>query len=256
MNSALYEGWVTHKRYDTDATGHVAHEFRYRTVQFFLDLDEGNDVAALHPRWSAGSADVAWFRRRDFGGDPQVDLATSIRDEVERASGDRPNGRIAMLGQVRLWGFLFNPLTTYYVYSDDGQRIDWLVLEVRSTPWLERHRYVLSGAERTHRFAKELHVSPFLDMDQAYVCTWSMPSDHLALHLGNRRGDERIFDASLSLERVALTRSSLRRLIWRRPFSTYEVTYGIYRQAFSLWRKQAPFFTHPGKRAKEVPTHG
>ena len=43
---------------------------------------------------------------------------------------------------------------------------------------------------------------------------------------------------------------NMQQLVFRRPFVTYGVTYGIYREALRLWRKKAPFFTHPGKAAK------
>ena len=252
MRSALYEGWVRHKRFATDATGDVAHEFRYRTTMPLLFLDELEELAGLTWAWSTRVARPVWFRRRDFGGDPALSLDESLRREVTLALGVRPAGPIAMLGHLRTWGFLFNPLTTYYVYDDAGEDIAAVVLEVRSTPWLERRRYVLRGDQPTQRFAKELHVSPFLGMDHDYDCTWSRPDDHLALHIGNRRGEERVFDASLSLDRVALTRESMMALVWRRPFMTYGVTYGIYREAWRLWRKRAPFFTHPNKANKEL----
>jgi len=246
VKSALYQGWVRHKRFATEATGGVAHEFRYASTMPYLFLDELEDVARLHPRFSLTRPDALWFRREDFGGNRSVDLATSIRDEIAAAGFDRPTGPVAMLAHVRTWGFLFNPLVTFYVFNEHGE-VRFVVLEVRSTPWLERHRYVLDTSSPTHRFAKELHVSPFLTMDHDYVCTVPAPGERLSLHLGNRRGDERVFDASLSMQRQALTRASLSKLIWRRPLATYGVTFGIYREALRLWRKRAPFITHPNK---------
>ena len=251
MKSALYEGVVRHVRHSTDATNHVAHEFQYRSTQFFLFLDELDEVFALHPLWSTTSPRPVWFRRNDFGGDRTTSLEDSLRDEVLAATGERPTGPIALLGQVRTWGFLFNPLTTYYLYDEAGETVQWLILEVRSTPWLERRRYVISAADPAPRFAKTLHVSPFLGMDHEYVLRWSPPGRTLGIHLENWRGDERIFDASLTLSRVELTRRSMAAVVWRRPFATYGVTYGIYREALTLVRKRAPFFTHPAKLARK-----
>ena len=37
--------------------------------------------------------------------------------------------------------------------------------EVTNTPWHERHAYVV-GPPGEHHFAKALHVSPFIGMDQ------------------------------------------------------------------------------------------
>ena len=66
--SAVYEGWVRHRRLEP-----VEHAFRYRLFLIYLDLDE-------LPRCSTGSAVVGaapgarWFRRGDFLGDPAVPL--------------------------------------------------------------------------------------------------------------------------------------------------------------------------------------
>jgi len=252
VRSALYEGTVTHRRFATEATGQVAHDFTYATVMPLLFLDEIDDVVARHPRWSRSRMNAAWFRRRDYLGDPGVPLDEAVRDAVLALSGRRPSGPIALLGHVRLWGWLFNPLCVYYCYDHDGERVEQVLLEVRSTPWHERHLYALDGATTHHRFAKAMHVSPFLGMDHEYVMTWSNPGEHLSFHLGNRRGDERIFDASLSLSRREITRSSLGSLVWRRPFTTVGVSAGIYRQALSLWRKKAPFHPHPRRLEKKA----
>ncbi len=249
MRSALYEGTVTHRRHATEATGDVAHEFRYSTMMPLLFLDELEEVSALHPRWSCSRVNAARFRRRDYLGDAEVPLDTAVRNVVHAHSGVRPVGPIALLGHVRLWGWLFNPLCVYYCFDESGTRVEHLVLEVRNTPWHERHRYVLDGASAHHRFAKAMHVSPFLGMDHDYVLTWSAPREHLSLHLGNRRGDERIFDASLSLSRREITRESLGAYVWRRPFQTMGVSAGIYRQAVALWRKKAPFHSNPRRPA-------
>ncbi|MBW4030888.1 MAG: DUF1365 domain-containing protein [Acidobacteria bacterium] len=252
MRSALYEGTVTHRRFATEATGQVGHDFRYSTVMPLLFLDELDEVMSLHPRWSRTRPDVAWFRRRDYLGERGVTLDVAVRDAVHQRSGRRPVGPIALLGHVRLWGWLFNPLCVYYCFDESGVHVDQLLLEVRSTPWHERHLYVLDGASRTQRFAKEMHVSPFLAMDHDYVVNWSVPDQHLSFHLGNRRGEERVFDASLSLRRREITPTSLRHLIWRRPWTTVSVSAGIYRQAWALWRKKAPFHPRPRRLADEA----
>ena len=67
MNSALYSGWVQHRR----LTG-KGHSFRYRVFMPFLDLDELPDLLASAPGWSATGPALATFRREDFLGDPEI----------------------------------------------------------------------------------------------------------------------------------------------------------------------------------------
>ncbi len=44
--SALYEGWVRHRRHEP-----VEHEFRYRLFMSYLDLDELPEVLDRLPLW-------------------------------------------------------------------------------------------------------------------------------------------------------------------------------------------------------------
>ena len=52
MNSALYSGWIGHRRFSPRR-----HEFRYRIGLLYLDLSEQDAVLALSPL--AGMADVS-----------------------------------------------------------------------------------------------------------------------------------------------------------------------------------------------------
>lgn len=240
MISALYEGRLTHKRFATEATGQVAHEFSQRVTMAYLALDEIDQFFAQHPLWSAERRAPVRFDRADHLGDPACALDECVRDLVEGRLGRRPSGRVCVLTNLRTWGWLFNPLSVFYCF-DGNEKLDAVVLEVTSTPWHERTAYVIDATTRSARFAKEMHVSPFLGMDHDYVVTFSAPSDAIHLHLGNRRGEERVFDAGLSLERLGSRRGDLAHLVWRRPAASFAVSAGIYRQALRLWRKGAPF---------------
>jgi uncharacterized protein len=69
-------------------------------------------------------------------------------------------------------------------------------------------------------------VSPFLGVDREYVCHATAPGEHLTVHVENRREGERIFDATLSLERRPP--SDLRRLRLRYPAQPLKVLARIY----------------------------
>lgn len=241
MKSAIYEGVVTHRRHSTPATGHVEHGFDNELALAYVYLDELDEFVRRHPLCSSTRANALWFRRADYLGDPARSLEDAVRDVVEERLGTRPMGDVAMLGQLRTWGWLFNPLTLYYCFGEGGTRVEAIVMEVTSTPWHERHVYVLDTREEYLRFKKEMHVSPFLGMDQDYVVSWSEPGARLRFHVENRQGDERLFDAALNLRRRDVSRRELARMIWRRPLQSYGVSAGIYRQALALYRKGAPF---------------
>src|SRR4029077_11309875 len=61
--SAIYEGWVRHRRFDP-----VEHSFRYRFFLAYLDLTELPEVLDRFPLYSARRRAVARFRRSDYLG--------------------------------------------------------------------------------------------------------------------------------------------------------------------------------------------
>ena len=56
------------------------------------------------------------------------------------------------------------------------------------------------------RFAKELHVSPFMGMDHVYEARATAPGPTLSVHIESRRGGQTVFDATLAMKRRELTR--------------------------------------------------
>ena len=49
-------------------------------------------------------------------------LDEAVRDLVEERTGTRPVGPIGVLTQLRTWGWLFNPITTYYCWDPPTAR--------------------------------------------------------------------------------------------------------------------------------------
>jgi DUF1365 family protein len=218
---------------------------------FYLDLDELPALFDDYRLWSARGRAVAEFRRADHAGDPAGDLATHVRDLVEEQTGQRPDGRVALLTHLRYFGYCFNPISVFYCYDDSGELCN-TVLEVSNTPWKERHCYVLDSqgdAVRRHEFDKAFHVSPFMDMNMRYRCKLRPPGDELLFALENWRDDKKLFDAHLNLAREPISAASLRRCLLTDPLMTLRVTSLIHWQAIRLWLKGTPLFAHPAKRA-------
>ncbi len=255
--SALYTGWVRHRRYSPHP-----HAFRYRLFLAYLDLAEIDQVFTRRWLWSVGRRNVAEFRRSDYLGDPLIPLDTAVRDCVENQGLERPRGPIRMLAHLRYFGQCFNPVSFYYCFAEDGHTLQTVVAEVTNTPWKQRHAYVLPVAEATSRgdvhawrFDKRLHVSPFMAMEHSYAWRFGVPADALRVHMEvlpadrSHGADGRQFDATLVLQRKPIDAQHLAATLFRFPLMTLQVLTAIHWQALRLWLAGNPVHDHPDKRA-------
>lgn len=243
-SSAVYEGVVRHRRFTP-----VEHSFEYRVFMPMLDLGELPELFDGHRLWSARGRAVARFRREDYLGDPDTPLDESVRDLVAERTGRRPDGPVRVLAGVRTLGYLFNPVSFYYCGTDPVQAV---VAEVTNTPWGDQHAYVLDrgeaeGSVMKAQADKQLHVSPFHDMDQRYSWKVTEPGDRLSVHIENRHEGELLFDATLSMERRELTPKSLRRVLVRYPVMPFAVSARIYLNALKLKLKGVPWHANPAR---------
>ena len=247
MKSCLYVGSVVHQRHDA-----VGHGFRKSLYLSYLDLEELDGTLAAS--WLCGRERWRWlrFRHEDHlpaarGDAPGRSLADAARDEVARETGRRPRGPVRLLTNLRCAGLAFNPVSFFYCFDEDGERLDAVVAEVSNTPWGERHCYVVdrSGDERPE-MPKAFHVSPFQDMAQRYRWRIDTPGETLRVGIENLAPGGRLFHAVLSLERRPWTTRALGRVLVRHPIMPAEVVASIYWQAAKLFlQKRAPFHPHP-----------
>lgn len=265
LNSAIYEGWVRHRRYRPEP-----HAFQYRICLMYLDLAELDRIFAKRWLWSVNRRNLGEFRRSDFLGDPDRDLAECVRDRVEAETGTRPPGPVRLLAHLRYLGHCFNPVTFYYCYAEDGVTLQTIVAEITNTPWKERHAYVLPISSAVDHaaihqwcFDKAFHVSPFMAMQQRYDWRLSTPGQALRIHMDVLDPDgsstsavetssRRRFDATMVLQRRAIDGSTLARVLYRYPLMTLQVVFAIHWQALRLWLRGNPVHDHPDNKVTTV----
>jgi len=257
--SAVYEGWVRHRRFEP-----VDHSFRYRFFLTYLDLAELPELLDPYPLYSARRRAPARFRRADYLGDPERPLDQCVRDVVAESGAPRPEGPVRLLTGLRYLGHSFNPVSFYYCFDPTGRRVENVVAEVENIPWGERHAYVLRRGDRegtvlSEELEKTHHVSPLMGMDQTYSFHATDPGERLQVHIESRpRGDEKMpavstsparapktFDATLSLRRRELSRPLMMGLLARYPAMSLQVVAKIYAQAARLKVKGARYHPHP-----------
>jgi DUF1365 family protein len=241
--SCFYEGTIRHRRAEPRK------EWTHRLALAYVDLDELPTL--LGGRLERRRPGLLRFRRRDYLGEPGRSLDAVVRDRVAELRGTPATGPIRLLTQLRSYGLCFNPVSFYYCLDAAGERVEAVLAEVTNTPWGERHSYLLSatgdGPPGTlrGRFAKELHVSPFMGMDHVYEARATAPGPTLSVHIESRRSGRAVFDATLAMQRRELTRSSAAGVAARYPLVTARNVALIYGHAVGLKLAGARVHSHP-----------
>ncbi|MFZ1385945.1 MAG: DUF1365 domain-containing protein [Thiolinea sp.] len=244
LNSCLYSGTVGHCRYKP-----TLHRFRYAIFLFALDLDELNSLPDLGWWFKVKRTALMSFRPSDYlDHEPEL-TRQNVWQKVESLGGELLDGKVIFVGQVRCLGFYFSPVNFYYCHEANGD-LRYLLAEVSNTPWNERHCYLIDA--RTQEPSKKaFHVSPFMDLNMEYHWRFSPLEEALLVQITNQ-AEQRLFHASMLLQRKPLSKAELKAQWLRIPAMTLKTVATIYWQALKLYWKKVPYVPHvtPSKENK------
>ena len=161
-HSAIYEGAVRHRRF-AGAPARVPPPHRDG-----LPRPRRAAAAARRPARRRAARARALPPRATTSATRRCRSTTRSATWSRERTGPRAAGPVRLLTHLRTFGHCFNPVSFYYCFAADGERLEAVVAEVTNTPWGERHAYVLPPATTGDGFDKALHVSPFMGMDQRY----------------------------------------------------------------------------------------
>ena len=239
MESALYQGWVVHRR-----SSPRVHLFRYRVFAALLDLDEGPGLGLKLLGWNRRG--LFSFRDRDHG--DGRDLRVWL-DDLLAQNGIVADGAKRVLCYPRILGFVFNPLSVWFCHGGDGA-LKAVVYEVHNT-YDERHAYVLpvgdDAALVQHGCEKAFYVSPFLSRDCRYHFRVTPPGAHVAIVIEEAEGGAPILTASFAGARTALSDGALLKMLLRYPLMTLKVVVAIHYEAVRLMLKGVKRHPHAPK---------
>ena len=235
MRSGIYAGTLVHCRREP-----VRNVFRYPLSFFVLDLDELPELERDLRLLSVNRRNAVTLRDKDH-----FDGSRPVKEAVVRFCAEQgvEVARVLMLAQLRVAGYVFNPVTFFWCYGPDGA-LAGVVAELNNT-FGERLPELLRGPELRYEHDKHLHVSPFFGLDQSYEYAFSEPGEEVWARVHVREEGRLPLTAVLHGRRSELTNATLARFLLRYPLMPLQVIALIHWQAVKLFAKRVPFHHKP-----------
>jgi len=250
VSSALYVGRVMHQRLRPRR-----HKFEYDGYWFVFDIDEIAGNARRLRFFSRNKWNLFSFHDRDYGDRTGASLRLQIEHHLAAAGLAPDGGAIRLLTLPRVFGYVFNPLSVFFIHDLSGglRAILWEV----SNTFGGRHSYFIpvtdpEASAIRQSCSKNMHVSPFLDMDMSYSFRVSPPKDRTVVSIVGADAAGAVLVATMNGERRELTDRALLRAFAKMPFMTVKVISAIHWEALRLWIKGVGLRSNPPLPAKPV----
>jgi len=237
MNSSIYNGTVIHKRFKPKM-----HFFKYKVFSLLIDLSELNTLDKKINLFSYNKFNLISFFDKDHGERDGSSLVEWVKNNLRENEINTENIKIRLLCYPRILGYVFNPLSVFYVYDNNEQLIS-ILYEVKNT-FGEQHTYIFKLENNNllqHNCEKKFHVSPFIEMNCNYFFRILKPAEKISVIIDQYQSNEKILYASQDGKRTDFTNSELIKSYLKHPLMTFKIISAIHFEAFKLWVKGIKF---------------
>ena len=111
-NSSIYTGNVIHKRFKPKV-----HSFNYKVFSLLIDLSELELLDKKLKLFSYNKFNIISFYNKDHGPRDSSSLKNWVKDNLKKNSIDTNGIQIKLLCYPRIFGYVFNPLSVFYIYD-------------------------------------------------------------------------------------------------------------------------------------------
>ena len=237
MTSAIYNGTVIHKRFKPKL-----HFFKYKVFSLLIDLSELNTLDKNITFFSYNRFNLISFFDKDHGDRNGTSLVEWVKKNLSENKINYENIKIKLLCYPRILGYVFNPLSVFYVYNNKEELIS-ILYEVKNT-FGEQHTYIFKLNNDNllqHNCEKKFHVSPFIEMNCNYFFKILKPSEKISVIIDQYQLNEKILYASQDGARTDFTSLQLIKSYLKHPLMTFKIISAIHFEAFKLWIKGIKF---------------
>ena len=236
-SSKIYVGKVIHRRFKPKN-----HYFKYRVFSLLIDLDDLNEIDNKIKLFSYNKFNIISFFDKDHGDRDGTSLKNWVKKKLENIGVDNKEIKIKLFCYPRILGYVFNPLSVFFVY-DKYDKIISLFYEVKNT-FGEQHTYIFKAEDNEtlrNSCIKKFHVSPFIDMECNYKFRVNKPSDKISVIIDQSDNDGKLLFASQDGTAKEFSNKNLFVSYIFHPLMTFKVIVAIHYEAFKLWLKGIKF---------------
>ena len=237
-SSSIYNGHVIHKRFWPKK-----HFFKYKVFSLLIDLSELYQLEKELTLFSYNKFNVLSFYDIDHGPRDGSSLIDWVKENMTKNNINTDGITIKLLCYPRIWGYVFNPLSVFFVYDKNSNLVS-ILYEVKNT-FNEQHTYIfkLQKTEELieHSCRKKFHVSPFIEMNCTYYFKIAKPGEKISVYIDQYDNENKLLVALQEGIKVILNNKNLIKVFFSHPMMSFKIILAIHFEAFKLWIKGIRF---------------
>ena len=237
-NSYIYIGNVIHKRFKP-----TVHFFKYKVFSILIDLSEIDLLDNSLKIFSYNKFNIVSFYDVDHGPRDGTSVKEWVIKNLQDNQIDAKDIKIKLLCYPRIFGYVFNPLSVFFIYNKNSELIS-ILYEVKNT-FGEQHTYLFKIKENDNLIEntckKKFHVSPFIEMDCKYFFKILKPGNKISIIIDQYDEKGKLLYASQDGNRIELNNKNLFLSYLKHPLMTFKIIAAIHFEAFKLWTKGIKF---------------
>ena len=237
-NSKIYTGKVIHRRFKPKE-----HFFKYSVFSLLIDLDELVDIQKEISIFSYNKFNIISFFDKDHGERDSSSLKNWVYSNLKKI-GIEEEVKIQLLCYPRIFGYVFNPLSIFFVY-DKSLKLIAILYEVKNT-FGEQHTYVFKTNDEKviqNICKKQFYVSPFIEMNCEYSFKILKPEGQLSVVINQSDNEGKLLFASQDGTAREFNNKNLIISFLSHPLMSFKVIAAIHYEAFKLWIKRIKLVT-------------